>query len=56
MDRFNLTIDVLDRVPRLRDKAAHLKERMKNEIIRNQSYAREHGTDRSEISDWVWPF
>jgi xylulose-5-phosphate/fructose-6-phosphate phosphoketolase len=56
VDRFNLVIDVLDRVPRLQNKAAHLKERMKNEIIRNQSYAREHGTDRTEISDWVWPF
>ena len=44
-----------DRVPRLQNKAAHLKESMKNEIIRNLSYAHEHGTDRSEISDWNWP-
>jgi RpiB/LacA/LacB family sugar-phosphate isomerase len=55
VDRFNLVIDVIDRVPRLQNKAAHLKELMKNEIIRNLSYAHEHGTDRSEISDWTWP-
>ncbi len=56
VDRFNLVIDVIDRVPRLQTRAAHLKERMKNEIILNLSYAHEHGSDRSEISDWVWPY
>jgi xylulose-5-phosphate/fructose-6-phosphate phosphoketolase len=55
VDRFNLVIDVLDRVPRLQNKAAHLKESMKNEIILNLSYAREHGTDRDEFTNWVWP-
>jgi xylulose-5-phosphate/fructose-6-phosphate phosphoketolase len=28
---------------------------MKNEIIGNLSYAREHGTDRPEFTNWVWP-
>ena len=55
VDRFNLVIDVLDRVPRLANKAAHLRERMKNEIILNLTYARENGTDRPEITNWVWP-
>ena len=54
-DRFSLVIDVIDRVPRLRVKAGHLKERMKNEIIENLSYARTHGTDRPEFTNWVWP-
>jgi xylulose-5-phosphate/fructose-6-phosphate phosphoketolase len=56
VDRFNLVIDVIDRVPRLQTKAAHLKERMKNEIILNLAYAREHGTDRPEFVNWVWPY
>jgi len=55
-DRFTLVIDVIDRVPRLQARAAHLKEHMKNEIILNLQYAREHGTDRSEISSWMWPY
>jgi xylulose-5-phosphate/fructose-6-phosphate phosphoketolase len=56
VDRFDLVIDVIDRVPRLQARAAHLKERMKNEIILNLAYAREHGIDRPEISDWTWPY
>jgi len=56
VDRFDLVIDVIDRVPRLQTKAAHLKERMKNEIILNLAYAHEHGTDRPEITNWVWPY
>ena len=49
-------IDVIDRVPGLAARAAHLKEDMKNAIIDNLGYARTHGTDRSEIADWVWPY
>jgi xylulose-5-phosphate/fructose-6-phosphate phosphoketolase len=56
VDRFDLVIDVIDRVPRLQVKAAHLKEKMKNEIILNLAYAHEHGTDRPEITNWVWPY
>ena len=56
IDRFDLVIDVIDRVPGLAARAAHLKEDMKNAIIDNLSYARTHGTDRSEITDWVWPY
>jgi xylulose-5-phosphate/fructose-6-phosphate phosphoketolase len=56
VDRFNLVIDVIDRVPKLQTKAAHLKEQMKNEIILNLRYAREQGTDRAEIANWVWPY
>jgi len=53
--RFDLVIDVIDRVPKLRAKAAHLKEEMKNAIIDNLTYAHEQGRDRPEITDWTWP-
>jgi xylulose-5-phosphate/fructose-6-phosphate phosphoketolase len=53
--RFNLVIDVIDRVPKLRTRATHLKEQIRNEIIENMAYAHEHGTDRPEITDWLWP-
>jgi len=53
--RFHLVIDVIDRVPRLRNKAAHLKDELQNTIIDNLHYAHEHGSDRPEISDWTWP-
>jgi len=54
--RFHLVIDVIDRVPRLSAAAAHLKESMKNAILDNLRYAHEHGRDREEISEWVWPY
>jgi xylulose-5-phosphate/fructose-6-phosphate phosphoketolase len=54
--RFHLVIDVIDRVPALGAKAGHLREEMRNAIIDNMRYAHEHGADRSEIANWVWPF
>jgi xylulose-5-phosphate/fructose-6-phosphate phosphoketolase len=53
--RFHLVIDVVDRVPSLRVKGAHIKEEMKNAIIDHMNYAHEHGTDRPEIVTWTWP-
>ncbi len=49
-------IDVIDRVPGLQARAAHLKEEMKNAIIDHVRYAHTHGADRKEISEWVWPY
>jgi xylulose-5-phosphate/fructose-6-phosphate phosphoketolase len=53
--RFHLVIDVIDRVPRFRTRAAHLKEEMRNAILDNMRYAHEHGRDRPEIAHWTWP-
>lgn len=56
IDRFNLVIDVINRVEKLGPAAAHVKEKMKNEIISNLNYAYEQGTDKPEINNWVWPY
>lgn len=56
IDRFNLVIDVIDRVPKLGSGAAHVKERMKNQLIECLSYAFEHGTDDEAITNWRWPY
>ncbi|MGB0563829.1 MAG: phosphoketolase family protein [Spirulinaceae cyanobacterium] len=56
IDRFNLVIDVIDRVPQLQSRAAYVKERMKNRIIECTAYAREHGIDMPEIREWKWPY
>ncbi len=56
VDRFNLAIDVIDRVPRLQVAGAHVKEWLKNEIIESVNYAHEHGIDREETRDWKWPY
>ncbi len=54
-DRFTLVVDVIDRVPGLAARAAHLKEEMKGAIIDSLGYAHENGIDRDEITNWVWP-
>jgi xylulose-5-phosphate/fructose-6-phosphate phosphoketolase len=53
--RFHLVIDVIDRVPTLRAKAVKLREEMETAIVDNKNYAHEHGADRPEIANWVWP-
>ncbi|HTD96503.1 MAG TPA: phosphoketolase family protein [Edaphobacter sp.] len=55
VDRFNLAIDVIDRVPRLQVTAAHTKEWLKGQIIESVNYAHENGIDCKEIREWKWP-
>jgi xylulose-5-phosphate/fructose-6-phosphate phosphoketolase len=55
VDRFNLAMDVIDRVPKLQVTAAHTKEWLKDQIIESVDYAHENGIDRPEIRNWKWP-
>jgi xylulose-5-phosphate/fructose-6-phosphate phosphoketolase len=55
VDRFSLVIDVIDRVPSLRSRAAHVKERMKEAILEHRSHAHIHGMDSPAVTDWRWP-
>jgi xylulose-5-phosphate/fructose-6-phosphate phosphoketolase len=55
MDRFHLVIDVIDRVPGLSARAAHLRQRMVDERLRHRAYTREHGDDAPDVRDWTWP-
>jgi xylulose-5-phosphate/fructose-6-phosphate phosphoketolase len=54
IDRFNLVIDVIDRVPGLGSGAAHIKERMKDQILSHRSHAHAHGMDDPAITNWRW--
>jgi len=56
LDRFHLVMDVIDRVPQLGSRAAHLRQRMVDERLRARQYTRAHGDDAPEIRDWVWPY
>jgi xylulose-5-phosphate/fructose-6-phosphate phosphoketolase len=55
VDRFNLAIDVIDRVPKLRATASHTKQWLQDQIIDSVNYAHENGQDCPEIRDWKWP-
>ncbi|WP_093174073.1 phosphoketolase [Sinosporangium album] len=56
IDRFHLVMDVIDRVPHLAARAAHLRQRMADERLRCRAYTREHGEDPATIRDWAWPY
>ncbi len=56
VDRFNLAIDVIDRVPRLQVIGSHVKGWLKDQIIDSIAYAHENGIDKAEITNWRWPF
>ena len=55
IDRFNLAIDVIDLVPRLRSVGAHVKDWLKGQIIASINYAHAEGIDKEEIRNWKWP-
>jgi len=56
LDRFHLAGDVIDRVPRLRNIAAHIKQDLRNKLIEHKRYIAIHGDDLPEIRDWKWPY
>ena len=56
LDRFNLVDDVIDRVPRLQNRSAHVKQALHNKLIEHKQYIREHGEDMPEIRNWKWPY
>jgi xylulose-5-phosphate/fructose-6-phosphate phosphoketolase len=56
LDRFHLVVDVVDRVPGLADKAAHLRQQMTERRLEARAYTRAHGDDDPAIRDWTWPY
>jgi xylulose-5-phosphate/fructose-6-phosphate phosphoketolase len=54
IDRFDLAIDVIDRVPRLQSRGAHLRDRLRNKLIEHRLYVRAAGDDLPEVREWQW--
>ncbi|HUH37679.1 MAG TPA: phosphoketolase, partial [Spongiibacteraceae bacterium] len=55
VDRFSLAMDVIDRVPGLHDRGAHVKERLRDRKIECRQHAHEHGIDSAAMRNWTWP-
>ena len=56
LDRFHLVMDVIDRVPGLGSRAAHLRQQMEDERSRAARYTRARGRGRAgRSSGWTWP-
>jgi xylulose-5-phosphate/fructose-6-phosphate phosphoketolase len=54
LDRYHLVLDVIDRLPDIAERAAHLRQDMVDARLRARAYAREHGEDAPEVSGWSW--
>ena len=54
LDRFQLAIDALDRVPGAAEKHGEFRQTLADRRIRARDYTRAHGEDDPEISGWRW--
>jgi xylulose-5-phosphate/fructose-6-phosphate phosphoketolase len=54
LDRFNLVSDVINRVPKLGERAAYAQQAIREKLLDHRSYITEHGDDPPEISNWQW--
>ncbi len=55
LDRFHLAGDVINRVPRLQNIAAHTRQIIRNKLIEHKLYVDQYGEDMPEIRNWHWP-
>jgi xylulose-5-phosphate/fructose-6-phosphate phosphoketolase len=54
IDRFQLALDAIRRVPRLLGQVESATQRYRDTISRHRAYVTEHGDDMPEIRDWRW--
>ena len=55
LDRFHLATDVIERVPRLRNLAAHLQQQLRDQLVEHRLHVGRHGDDLPEGKDWRRP-
>ena len=55
IDRYDLVIDTIDRLPETGSRGVYLKQLMEEKLIQHRQYINEHGVDMPEVRDWKWP-
>lgn len=55
LDRYHLCLDVVERVPRLQNHCAYIRDYVENKWIDHRHYIETVGEDLPEIRDWKWP-
>ena len=54
IDRFHLVEAVIHFVPGLADRAAHLRQHLRDKLVEHREYIRKHGDDLPEVKEWRW--
>jgi xylulose-5-phosphate/fructose-6-phosphate phosphoketolase len=54
LDRYQLALDAIRRIPRLSDQLTQATERYRSTMQRHKLYVSEHGEDMPEVRDWRW--
>jgi xylulose-5-phosphate/fructose-6-phosphate phosphoketolase len=54
LDRYQLALDAIERIPRLRNEVGRAQERYWTMIERHTAYISEHGEDLPHVRDWQW--
>jgi xylulose-5-phosphate/fructose-6-phosphate phosphoketolase len=54
LDRFNLVMDTIDRLPQVGALGINLKRRLKDKLVEHKQYIDKHGQDLPEIRNWKW--
>jgi len=54
LDRFQLALDAISRIPRLKDQVETAQDRYWSAMERHKLYISEHGDDMPEVKDWRW--
>lgn len=56
IDRYNLAMDALERIPRFEKLRAYMRDFVQNKHIDHKNYICTHGDDMPEIKNWKWPY
>jgi len=54
IDRFDLVMDVIYRLPQLGNRGGSLVQKMKDKLVEHQQYITEYGMDLPEVLNWKW--
>jgi xylulose-5-phosphate/fructose-6-phosphate phosphoketolase len=54
LDRYQLALDAIQRIPRLRDQVETAAARYWTTMERHKLYISEHGDDMPEVRNWRW--
>ena len=56
LDRFQLALDAVERIPSTIKKRAYFREFVQNKLIDHKNYITKYGDDMPEIKNWVWQY